>query len=227
MPVMKRKRMFRGAARGRVFQTVDLGAGAGEYMARQAKKFPKRKYAAVDLCFYLDGELNLHGEDLKKKRVSLGGDANHFLNELTKKGIKVRHLNMDFPYPIGQPRNASRTRLFEDVIRSMHRVLLPNGKLFITSESLATINFAKSFASECGYTVRDRELIQPISLDEVAKNKDALTRRFRSFYRSHFHASFAGAKIYRLEITYNLKKAIPSKEARRRLKHSTPPKKAA
>ncbi|MEI7961433.1 MAG: hypothetical protein WCI04_03785 [archaeon] len=45
MQKKKSIRPFRGPTSKNIFQTVDVGAGNGDYLLRQAKRQPKRRYA--------------------------------------------------------------------------------------------------------------------------------------------------------------------------------------
>ncbi|HIH22080.1 MAG: hypothetical protein J4478_02920 [Candidatus Diapherotrites archaeon] len=39
---------FRGPTPEGVFQTIDVGAGTAKWLRQQARKFPRRKYVAVE-----------------------------------------------------------------------------------------------------------------------------------------------------------------------------------
>lgn len=218
MPVVKRKRMFRGATRGNVFQTVDLGAGTGSYIERQAERFPKRKYAAVDYALDYSGFFGSNRVRLQKKGVQVGGDIREFLEMMAAKGIRTRHLNMDMPYPVDSSiYSSSSIEAFKHVIRLLPRVLLPNGKLYVTSEDHLTIEHLQRLAMQDGFAVRQRKAISPLTTEKNPLTRRLILEKYPNYYRTSTMRGFANVPLYRLEITYNLKKAFPKKEVRRRL----------
>jgi hypothetical protein len=218
MPVVKRKRMFRGNARGKVFQTVDLGAGKGEYIERQAQKFPKRKYAAVDFLF---GHVNFFNSDRRRLHahgVIVGTDAREFLDRMIREHRKTRHLNMDMPYPIDTSAYASQsTAAFVHALQVLPKVLLPNGKFYVTSESLFTIEQMQRLAIKKGFSARMRKPIPPIVSPGHRASATSQEEKYPQHYRTQIMRNFAHTALYRLEITYNLKKAFPRKAERKEL----------
>ncbi|QQR92152.1 MAG: hypothetical protein IPJ89_03250 [Candidatus Iainarchaeum archaeon] len=220
MPVVKRKRMFRGAARGRVFQTVDLGAGKGEYIERQSRRFPNRKYAAVDFLLGPEKFFDAVGQRLHKNGVGVGDDVTTFLRQMIERKEKTRHLNMDMPYPFDTSAYASESqRAFKSALEMIPRVLLPNGKFYITSESSWTIRLMQKLAEKQGFAARQLRTIPPLSSSDLltTAQQRALRMKQPDYYHPGMVWAFANQPIYRLEITYNLKKALPSKDARRKL----------
>jgi hypothetical protein len=217
MPIVKRKRMFRGAARGKIFQTVDLGAGRGEYIERQSQKFPRRKYAAVD---FLLGHANFFNNDrrrLQAKGVVVGTDAREFLDQMIREHRKTRHLNMDMPYPIDTSAYASQsTAAFEHALNVLPKILLPNGKFFVTSESLFTIEHMQRLAIKKGFSARMRKPILPI-VSPGHRLPPTGQEKYPQHYRTQIMRNFAHSMLYRLEIIYNLKKAFPKKAERKEL----------
>ncbi len=203
--------MFRGAARGKVFQTIDLGAGMGRYIEGQAARHPKRKYAAVDPLLQSMALFFPHGQRMQSKGVSVGFTAQLFLDEIIRKGWRTRHLNMDMPYPWHPLTYGAGSRIaFLDALERIPRVLLPNGKFYIASESQSTLHEMMQLAEKKGFSVRETKPIPALPLGSQEKIHD-------SIYRTGTMNAFRNKPIYRMEITYNLKKAIPLKEMRKKL----------
>lgn len=123
MPKIKRgKRPFRGAAEGKVYQTLDVGAGKGRRIAKQAAKFPNRKYAIADFA----------ARPIGKKNVRVFQKAaDRALDKAAEEGLKFRHVNMDMP--AGDLLDA---KYVKGMLRKLKKVLLPNGKIFISTNDV-------------------------------------------------------------------------------------------
>ena len=188
-------------------------------MERQAERFPKRKYAAVD---YLLGPASFFSSNrarLQGKGVRVGETVQEFLQGMIARKERARHLNMDMPYPFDTSAYSSTSReAFVHALNVLPHVLLPNGKLFVTSESLLTIHMIQELAAKKGFSVRRLRVIPPLyPPGYTPKHARELREKHPDYYHPGMTWTFADAPIYRLEITYNLKKAIPSKDARRKL----------
>lgn len=218
--------MFRGPTRGKVIQTMDLGSGKGEYIERQSKKFPKRTYSAVDALY--KGFFSAEAHRLRHRGVFVGDNIENALIEMVRSGWRARHLNMDMPYPWDSPEyRKPGEKTFRRVMELIPKVLLPNGKFYIASENHYTIQEMMTIARQHGFSVRETKPLKPL-LSPLADAETILSNRRQKphYYRTKVMNSFANFPIYRLEITYNLRKAIPDKNMRRQLA-AKPPKKVA
>ncbi|MDP2666050.1 MAG: hypothetical protein Q8P05_00935 [Candidatus Diapherotrites archaeon] len=187
------------------FQTIDLGAGGARYALEQAARFPSRKYAAVDMRYRRDRNLShiptqTHPGSIRFFPVSI----RHFLRTMIRHGWKTRHLNLDMPNAYFRNGKRVGRNHFEREIRNLFQnfplVLIPNGKLFFTTESEEFMATIYRLAQEFGYSIREKKQM-PF---EHKRRKTAITQ------------NLSGSPIYRVEITYNLKKAIPQKNVRRK-----------
>ncbi len=132
--------------------------------------------------------------------VFTGTHALESIQRLIGLGYRVRHINIDYPYPgpvVDKIKNTDN--YFEKVVELAPQFLLPNGKIFVTSESLDMLRQLSMIAKYHGFSVKK---IVTKTLSE-AKN-----RTFHSENLVHH-------PMYRLEVTFPLKKAFPKKEDRR------------
>ncbi|MBU0662264.1 MAG: hypothetical protein ABH854_04285 [Candidatus Diapherotrites archaeon] len=66
MGLRKKPGPFRGGTAGKVIQTIDAGSGFGEWVEKQAKAHPDRKYAAVDIAYRGKGFDHVSPKDYEK-----------------------------------------------------------------------------------------------------------------------------------------------------------------
>lgn len=226
MPVRKRKgqsirppnhrRPFKGDTPRNVKQTIDVGAGdyiqriyeitqrdsVIPYMERQAQKYPRRSYVAID-------PLVPQQRFLLRNLTLLQGFAEQVLPELVSKGIKTRYLNLDMPYPLetitgyysmdAHQINGTFRRYFSSILETAPRLLLPNGKIFLQTEKKEFVQIARVLARLHGFSFREKK---PMPWVQKLKH----SRATRSFERE---------PIYRVELTYRLKTALPNKKDRK------------
>ena len=221
----KRRGLFRGKTPANVFQTVDVGSHSSHYIPLQARKIPGRKYALVDPKFnsranyapsigtfipYLRGL----GVRVRSKTIS------KFLGEMVQKGWKTRHFNIDMPLPwdpeakpvYGTWRDSYD---FKKWFQLAPKVLVPNGKIFISSERSDMLGDIASFARQAGLKVRELKPFKthsngkPIPIERYHR----LTPTMRFNMDPKYGPGII--QIFRIEITLGLKKAIPEKANRR------------
>lgn len=168
----KKPGLFRGETPKNVFQTVDIGTGKGGRLWSIAKKFQKRKYAAVDPEFWdrFDGSgLNEAGV-LVSAKTALG-----FIEEMKQRGLKTRHMNVDMPSPPewvegGKTRKWEKDLYnFKKIFQEAQYVLLPNGKIFIKTEDANYVQKIKQYAEEAG--LKTRPIIHITGLWEMYKEQ--------------------------------------------------------
>ena len=123
----------------------------------------------------------------------IGKDFLGFIDEMKRKGLKTRSINIDMPLPL----HTRRPMDYEKIFSHAQDILLPNGKIFVASEDMKTLEHIKRAAENCGLKARK---LKPLTGIE----KKRLTLQMR----------FLDTLIYRLEITFGLKKAIPDKAQR-------------
>lgn len=171
------RRLFRGGTPPDTLQTIDIGAGRGNYLMRQAfrgktMKWEPRKYVAVDPRYdteYLPARSNgVKVTYSNLRRVALDiqnrGVTTHpftmqkTINWLQKNGLKTRHINVDYPYfeSPSEYRNAlaESTRL----ARALPHVLLPNGKIFMTTEQKEWVAIVQKLSKKFNLRIKIREL---------------------------------------------------------------------
>lgn len=201
---------FRGPTPPKVFQTLDAGAGKGEYIERLALRSPQRKYAAADIRYAIPGApvipgkgAGIYAKRLGNSGVATYGEMGETIEEFIQKGIRTRHVNMDFPYPWSAKGGFKYERMFGRLLEKIPFVLLPNGHFFITSEDAHTVVRMEEIAHKMGFKTRR---LSPLALEKHKKKPGTMLQTFAK----------TGYPVYRLRITMGLKKAIPQKEKRKR-----------
>ncbi|MFH0970316.1 MAG: hypothetical protein V1776_02540 [Candidatus Diapherotrites archaeon] len=196
----KHRRPFRGPTPKNVYQTVDLGTGGDRhwnshgklidsFLRRRARRNPNRKYIAIDeelSKYYPTAFTTIPNVQIVSRR------AFPFLEEMIRKNLRTRHINIDMPLTVGFGSTVHAA------ITNASRLLLPNGKIFITTENDDNVQKIKELAHKCGLKFRE--------LKNLPLNAKDRRTRYTSFYQRK--------TIRRIEITYPLKKAFPKKEDR-------------
>ncbi len=189
-----KSRPFRGLTPAGVFQTVDIGSGMhpSSFIFRRAERNPRRSYVATDRVLPEIAPANVRREL---------APIQTFLNEMIEKGWKTRHINMDMPFPL------MAITLAPLLFRAMPRVLLPNGKVYVTTENLDDLEILKDQAKKNGFTARIMKDLSP----RAAASRTQFTRSLSSLMEGNTYP------IHRMEITYPLKRAHPTKVERQGL----------
>jgi len=194
---------FRRPTKPNEIQTLDIGVGKGRRFVAKAAKRPEREYVGVDL--------SIDVEDVNGKNYKVFGStrANDYLKQCVDNSIKVRNINFDLPRPVGD------VYRIEEFFKLLPKVLLPNGKVFMNSESPEYLDSVSRIALAKGYSVRRREL--PLR-EYLAKAKGRLGGTVMSEYMEQFFTAHKFYKtLYVLEITYPLKLAYPNDRLRRKV----------
>lgn len=162
---------FRGPTPPKVFQAVDIGTGDGRRLESIAKRFPNRKYVAVDP--------SLHEKVLGSafapprgtaERLSQAGinvrpeKAMSFIEEMKKRGEKTRFISINMPSHAKNEGHWRDDYGFRHIFESVPKILLPNGKIFITTESPEFAEHLKKMAEDAGLKTRP---LREISSSEV------------------------------------------------------------
>jgi len=187
--------LFRGPTPEKAIQTVSIGEGLGPYIETQAKKFPNRKYVAVDPAY--KGVRTLH-RDYAKRLEDLGAgvrakEAVPAVEQLIREGYKVRHFNVDMPnMPLrGEERQYAIEKFgFDRFLRKAKKVLLPNGKVYFTSEVPEYLEAIAELAREAGYKTR------ALGRQQNLQKSSFIGRTIRNV-----------RPVFRLECTFGLKEA--------------------
>lgn len=205
-------RPFYGRTNRNRIQTLDYGSGAGEYLKRQKQNNPARNYAVVDQLYASGNALEKRARELESHGIRVSPSIEELIHELRAEGTKVRHFNIDMPYGLQFAHgHDKKVHFFHSILEAIPKVLLPNGKLWITTESHSNLEELAKMAKVAGLKVRE--------LKSFDKEKFP-----RMQLRTETMRNTKYSVIYRLEITYGLKKAIPRKYDRINL-HGNKPKK--
>lgn len=145
-------------------------------------------------------------EEMKPHNII--AEANTFqpvLDSLIKKGVRARHINLDMlhahDYRLYEKIEGPITRMMRDLLTKAPHVLLPNGKIFITTEIEMYRRVIEEFASQYGYSIRIKENFLPREFVD----KKGSRRTNQSYYRTPFLQDHKDETIYRIELTYGLK----------------------
>jgi tRNA G46 methylase TrmB len=140
------------------FQTVDMSAGNGSYILERAKKFPQRKYAAVDLELHAKGMHARQAIELVKHGVVVESNNIDFLRFMQKEGLRTQNLNAHLP-EVGE----EGLRMMNELMKLAPKVLVPNGKIFIASVDKEFLSIVGKFAQREGMRWSWRPTLAPHS----------------------------------------------------------------
>ncbi len=146
----KTRRPFKGPTPDGVFQTVDVGYGGEEWLRKRAVRFAKRKYVGVNPSFGKEGLAWLK-ENLERSGMVVRPEKiMDFADEMKSRGWRTRHINIDMPGPEGALKIDKYD--FPKFFRDAPRLLLPGGKIFISSENTAFLGRLATLARENGFS---------------------------------------------------------------------------
>ncbi len=197
----KSTRPFRGPTPHKVFQTVDLGAGWAGNILNYAKRFRRRRYAAVDIGYKKGRVAHERVAKLNAANVVTGYMIHHFLNRMKREGVRTRHFNFQFMNRWDLKERSPHIRtpaIFKSILDAIPHVLYPNGKMYITTPFKRTVEAMQRTATRRGFKCRVKEVIEPT---------DIRTRRGT-------YITIGNRSVYLLDITYGLKKAFSDKSKR-------------
>ncbi len=168
---------FRGPTPLKVFQTVDVGSGDGRRIKSIAKKFPKRKYVALDSDFHQNDVWDAHEQTRSTmEKLTTAGvvvreqKLKNFINRMIKRRLKTRYVNVDMPGWLQEKGNWKDRYGFRKLFANAPLILLPNGKIFIKTENPEFAEWLKSMAQEAG--LKSRPLLEISSSKlEISKQR--------------------------------------------------------
>jgi hypothetical protein len=186
----------------KIVQTLHVGAGESiAHIERAAERFPHKRYAVVD-DLYCYGRFKELRKKLEGAGISVYPNKIHeAVKMMRENGIMARHINFDMPYPRAAFYRFSQ--LFREIAKG--GILLPNGKIFIKSESCNFLNEVGEIAARFGLKAKPPKLF--LSREMLRKQKRGSAVNITDTMRRVLHK---GKTIYLLEITLGLKKAAKS-----------------
>lgn len=175
------KRPFRGKTPVNVFQMVEFGAGGAHNIASLAYKHKNKHFIAVD-PIYKKTKINTFGMPKSTRTME------SFIKEMKRRGVVARSLMIRGPNP--DEMRARKIKL-EVLFKEAHNILIPNGKIYITSEFPEVLDLVEFLAKDNGLKVRARK--------KIKYPKSDIERQSIEY----------GRPVYMSEITYGLKTAFP------------------
>ena len=174
---------FQEIFRRRAPVEVDLGCGDGSFLATVAGQNPDRDFLAVErlLGRVRTACRKIEQAGLTNVRV-LRFEISYIVEHLLP-GNSITAFHIMFPDPWPKRRHAPRRLVTEDFLASIHRVLMPNGLLRITTD-------------EPGYFRQITRLVSQSSLFEVMT--DVVPASATSKFETRFTQQ--GLKIHRLSL---------------------------
>jgi len=192
---------FRGPTPERVFQTIDLGSGKyANYLYGQGKKYPQRKYLAVDSGRIVVKEKGI--PSLPKNVKTSSKDALRLLEQLAGEGKRARHI--EIAMPTGSLLNPAYLKKIAELGT---KVLLPNGKFhFVTPVDPESFKEIRKAFENSGYSFR----VVPTTEHSFKKQSPKADA-----WQEQYGEILGGPIAWQYEFTLRLKKAIPEKAKRR------------
>jgi len=212
------------------FECVEFGAGKPENLVRMAKMHPKRMYVAVDPA-YNEIRPQRTVEELRKSDIdpydnikrpknsgilTASATMERFIDNMICQGIRTRNIHLRMPDPqfVADRKLMDLRMLFEEA----RNILVPNGKILITGNTDQMLSQIINWAKENGLSAGKPVEVTTFLKARMSKNpKKAVVAR--SVYEQRF-ISMGRQKVWQIKITYGLKQAFPSKEARRKRLHN-------
>lgn len=198
---------FRGGTPKNVIQTVDAGSGFSPWLLGQARKHGAgsrpRSYAAVDPRYAENGKMTRRMLAFKKNLETAGVRVEplrleEFIEKMKEEGLRTRHVNIELPASgglgfggVGGEKLTVDSLNLQKLFAEVQKILLPNGKIYITSESDRFLSAAEKLAGRYGLKTRRLKGLSP----EAQRTEVGIL--IKSVW-----------PIMRLEITYGLKKAV-------------------
>ncbi len=197
---------FKGQTSQKIIQTVDIGTNTHKgfkKLADIATNSPNRTYSAVDPLFRTAEDPKLHYIRLRENHlipdnlIISDKQGLIYLQELKERGIKVRHINFEMPYPNLELYN------FNAILGLVPTILMPNGKIYIHSEHKGFIDKISELAKRYRYATKIS------NLDEKTIQQMRAHQKLSDFAELYVEDNY-----WTLEITYSLRTAIPDKNKR-------------
>lgn len=213
-------RPFRGPLKPKDIQTIDAGAGFGDYVFTQASRFnstnprKRRRYAAVEPFMQeviygsskkmprdeMDRKIVIRNtQRLREGYTRLKSLSNveivpyeivPFMREMIQKNRRTRHLSINMPFQL-------ENYNFEQFFKLLPRVIYPNGKVFITSESRFSLEKIKELSQTVDWVDSNgRRLKRPRALRIVQISPEELHHRVPNDLMKRYGSE--GKPVYRL-----------------------------
>lgn len=210
--------LFRGPTPKKILQTIDIGTNEGYHFHASAKRNPDRQYLSIDpaadMATFKQREMD-HKPILVRDPLSnverLELPYERVLPFLIKKGIRTRHINIDMPTAAmysGSTNQDKIRNMLTPLLQLAPHLLLVNGKIFITTEYTTYPDEIRRMAHEMGYSVRIKKDFRP---KEFRRKSDGSEEISHAYNRSEYVRKHSLRTIYRIELTYGLKKAAREK----------------
>lgn len=113
---------------------LEIGPGRGEFLIQCAQEEPDVNFVGIEIRYKRVQRINLRLVKLGLKNVKLiAGDARDLLEDRFAQN-SIDTVFMHFPDPWPKVRHEKRRLLSEACFNKIHRVLLPGGKFYFTTD---------------------------------------------------------------------------------------------
>ncbi len=136
-------------------RAIDFGAGAAEWIKKQAKRKTKKTYIAVDNIY-------AHKSQSRKKRQKnlffIPTTTEETIRLLKEKGKTTKYATIRMPNPIDtQTKHLNLVKIISEI----KKILEPNGSIIITTESKEIERKISLAAKENDLSIKKRTLGKP------------------------------------------------------------------
>lgn len=208
---------------GAHFDIVELGAGRANLATNGTRLRNGKKVILVDVAYsrrknrLADPKFREMAKDFRKRALELHergvtiapGESTRFLHRMVVKNWKTKSIFIEMPHPNMFANPIPLREKFEPFVHFFKmicdvapKVLLPNGKIYLTTERPEFVSVIEKIARERELSFRKR----PSLTSEQAKWRTETTQAMAQ----------RGNTIFQVEVTFPLKKAFPKKDDRRR-----------
>ncbi len=207
---------------GAHFDIVELGAGRANLATNGSRIRKGKKVVLVDVAYsrrknrLADPKFREMAENFRSRALALNdrgvtiipSESTRFLHRMVEKNWKTRSIFIEMPHPnmFANPLPLREkfdpfVHFFKMVCDVAPKVLLPNGKIYLTTERPEFVSAIETVARERGLSFRRR----PSLAAEQARWRTETTQAM----------SERGNTIFQVEVTLPLKKVFPKKSERR------------
>lgn len=207
---------------GAHFDIVELGAGRANLATNRTRLRNGKKVVLVDVAYsrrknrLADPKFREMAEDFRKRALALHergitivpGESTRFLHRMVDKNWKTKSIFIEMPHPnmFANPlplrdKYDPFVHFFKMVCDVAPKVLLPNGKIYLTTERPEFVSVIEEIARERGLSFRKKPSLTTEQAKWRTETSQEMSRR--------------GKTIFQVEITLPLKKVFPTKGERR------------
>lgn len=155
------------------YRIIDIGAGEAEALKKRTKRRPENKYLAIDQAYSpLAADYHVDPKHVVDSGIQISSlNPSGVLQRMKARGQTTDIVNIAMP-----DRHLLENYDFENLIPLCREVLIPNGKIFLTTNDTTIRNTILRIAQSAGLKIRERQLRPVDRLTYWEKGSQFVTR---------------------------------------------------